>query len=290
MKLGFVFPHYEIENDPSAIRDLVQSAESVGYDYVMAYEHVLGANPDRPGGWRGPYTYQNAFHEPFVLFGYLAGLTQSIEFATGILILPQRQTALVAKQAAQVDFLTGGRLRLGFGVGWNKVEYDALGEDFSKRGKRIEEQVQLLRQLWQEELVTFDGDFDHIPDAGIKPLPVQQPIPIWFGGAADVVLKRMARLGDGWMPNTMPLDIAKQQVATLRSYLEDNGRDPAYFGVDVRLNLNQVARDEWDSYINAWRDLGMTHLCVNTLHSGFSTAKEHIEAIQSFIGAIDKED
>jgi probable F420-dependent oxidoreductase len=282
MQLGFVFPQYEIEDDPAAIRDLAQAVEGIGYDYILAYEHVLGANPDRPGGWNGPYTYKNTFHEPFVLFGFLAAHTQTLGFATGILILPQRQTALVAKQAAQVDFLSGGRLRLGVGVGWNRVEYDSLGEDFTKRGRRVEEQVTLMRRLWTEELVTFDGDFDQIPDAGIRPLPTQRPIPVWFGGGADAAMRRMARIGDGWMPPTTSAEKAREQIDILHGYLEENGRDPAAFGLDVRLNLDRVQQNEREQFIKDWQALGMTHLCVNTLHTGLTTAHEHIEALVNF--------
>ena len=286
MKYGFIFPQYELPPDPIAIRDYVQAAESLGYDYLMTYEHVLGANPDRPGGWHGPYTYQHAFHEPFVLFGYLAGLTQTLEFATGILILPQRQTVLVAKQAAQVDVLSGGRLRLGVGVGWNKVEYDGLNEDYGKRGKRIEEQIALMRRLWTEPLVTFQGEFDRVDDAGISPLPLQQPIPVWFGGGADVVLKRMARLGDGWIPNTMPLDTAKSMVQKVRDYLQQVGRDPQTFGIDVRLNISSQERSTWEHYVETWRDLGMTHLCVNPLHAGLDTVDKQINLLRTFKDAL----
>ncbi|RMG74797.1 MAG: LLM class F420-dependent oxidoreductase [Chloroflexi bacterium] len=282
MKYGFVFPQYELPPDPIAIRDYVQAAENLGYDYLLTYEHVLGANPNRAGGWHGPYTYQHAFHEPFVLFGYLAGLTQKLEFVTGILILPQRQTALVAKQAAEVDVLSNGRLRLGIGVGWNKVEYDALGQNFTTRGKRSEEQVDLLRRLWTEPLVTFNGEFDHIEDAGLNPLPIQRPIPIWFGGGADIVLQRIARLGDGWLPNTMPLDSAKQLTDKLNIYLEEAERTRDNFGIDVRLNISSQNQSTWETYIQTWRDLGMTHLCVNPLHAGLDTVDKQINQLRTF--------
>ncbi len=281
MKIGVVFPQTEITADPVAVRDFAQTAEGLGYDYLMAYDHVLGANPERPGGWQGPYTHQSLFHEVFVLFGYLAGLTESIEFATGILILPQRQTALVAKQAAEVDVLSRGRLRLGVGVGWNEVEYDALGEDFFLRGRRQAEQVELLRRLWTEELVTFDGEFDTIPDAGLNPMPVQRPIPLWFGGGADVVLRRMARLGDGWMPNTMPLDRLAPMLDTLRSYLGDAGRDPATFGVDCRISVSRTPESGWAEEMAALAALGVTHVCVNTMGMGYGP-QEHMAAIARF--------
>ena len=220
MKLGVVFPQYEISANPADLRDYVQTVEGLGYDYLMIYDHVLGANPDRPGGWSGPYTYLTQFHEPMVLLGWMAALTQRLEFVTGVLILPQRQTALVAKQAAQISLLAGGRIRLGVGVGWNDVEYEGLGEDFHTRGKRVEEQVRLLHDLWTQPLVNFKGEFDTINDAGINPLP-PQPIPIWFGGDADVVLRRSARLGDGWIPD-----------ASLK--LQDHGNPVSFRNIWVR--------------------------------------------------------
>ena len=196
MRIGVIFPQIEIGSDPAAIRDYAQAAEELGYHYLLAFDHVLGANSASRPGWRG-YRHTDMFHEPFVLFGYLAGVTKNIELTTGVLILPQRQTALVAKQAASLDIVSGGRLRLGIGIGWNPVEYEALGEDFHNRGLRSEEQIEVLRALWTQELVTYDGKWHGITDAGLNPLPVQQPIPIWFGGSSDLVLQRIARLGDG---------------------------------------------------------------------------------------------
>lgn len=286
MQYGVVFPQTEIGSDPAAIRAYAQTVEALGYDYLLAYEHVIGANPDRPGGWRGPYTHESPFHEPFVLFSYLAALTTRLQFVTGILILPQRSTVLVAKQAAALDVLSGGRLRLGVGVGWNEVEMRALGYDFRARGRRSAEQVQLLRRLWTEPLVTFDGEFHTIEDAGLNPLPVQRPIPLWFGGGADPVLRRMARLGDGWMPNTMPVERGKPLVAKLRGYLADAGRDPDAFGLDVRVNVSQLPEEpQWAAYLDGWRALGATHACVNTMGLGFTSVDEHLAVIRRFIAA-----
>ncbi|MCA9987660.1 MAG: LLM class F420-dependent oxidoreductase [Anaerolineales bacterium] len=280
MKLGVVFPQNEFPLDPIAIRDFGQTAEGLGFDYVLVYDHVLGANPERPGGWQGPYTHKDAFHEPFVLFSHWAALTQTLEFVTGILILPQRQTALVAKQAASLDFLSGGRLRLGVGVGWNAVEYTGLGQDFNRRGKRMEAQVEMLRRLWTEPLVTMDGDGERLDDVGLLPMPVQRPIPIWMGGYADVVLRRMARLADGWFPGGGGAAQLAPQVTKMRSYLEEAGRDPATFGIDVWLSARQ-SEQELTREAAAWREMGATHMAINTLRCGYETAGEHLARIEA---------
>ncbi len=282
MKIGVVFPQTEFTPDPIAVRDYAQTVEGLGFSHMHAYDHVLGANPERPGGWTGPYTYKSSFFEPFVLFSYLAGLTHTIEFDTGILILPQRQTALVAKQAATLDVLSQGRTRLGVGNGWNELEYIALGENFHNRGKRMEEQVELLRLLWTQPLVTLKGRWHNIPDAGINPLPVQRPIPIWFGGTDDRVLSRMARLGDGWMLNIRTLEQVRQKIDQLYQYLEETGREKASFGLDLRLNLSLVAPDGWIGFIDDCRALGATHLTVNTMGSGYDTPSAHLEALKQF--------
>jgi len=287
MKIGVVFPQIEIEPDPSAIRDYAQAVEGMGFTHMHAYDHVLGANPDRPGGFSGPYSYRDPFFEPFILFSYLAGLTHKIEFATGILILPQRQTALVAKQATTLDVLCNGRLRLGVGIGWNEVEYVALGENFHNRGKRIEEQVALLRQLWTQPLVKFEGRWHNIPDAGINPLPIRRPIPIWFGGSDDRVIRRMALLGDGWMPGTRPIEQMRPLLDKLAQYLAEAGRERASFGIDARLNLSQVEPDGWIDFLHTWDELGATHLTVNTMGCGFEITFTHIEALKRFAGMVE---
>jgi probable F420-dependent oxidoreductase len=282
MRIGVVFPQTEIGSDPAAIRDYAQTAEGLGFTHVLAYDHVLGANRERPGGFTGPYTYQTPFHEVFVLFSYLAGLTQHLEFVTGILILPQRQTALVAKQAASLDVLSGGRLRLGVGLGWNKVEYIGQNENFHNRGKRIEEQVVLLRQLWTEPLVDFEGKWHTIPDAGINPLPVQQPIPIWFGGRAEPALRRAARLGDGWLPNQSSVAEARLSLALLDRFLEEAGRSRGEFGLEPRLAYGAGDPNTWETAVREWQAEGATHLSFNTMGSGFKSPNEHIRAIQKF--------
>jgi probable F420-dependent oxidoreductase len=285
MKIGVVFPQTEIGQDPAAIRDYAQAVESLGYTHILAFDSVVGANPVRPGGWDSPYTYQHDFHEPFVLFGFCAGVTRRIELVTGIVILPQRQTTLVAKQAAAVDVLSGGRLRLGIGVGWNVVEFEALGETFKNRGKRVEEQLEVMRLLWTQELVTYEGRWHRVPDAGIRPLPVQRPIPIWMGGESEAVLRRAARLADGWitLQTFRPGPAAQQTVDRLLGLVREAGRDPAAFGIEGRVTLSLVAPEERAKEIAAWRAMrGITHLCVNTMGLGLPGPAEHVRTLERF--------
>jgi probable F420-dependent oxidoreductase len=282
MQIGVVFPQIEYESSPAAIRDYAQTAEALGYTHILAYDHVLGANPDRPGGWQGPYTYHHPFQEPFVMFGFMAGITQRIGFATGVIILPQRQTVLVAKQAAELDVLCGGRLRLGVGLGWNTVEYAALNEDFHTRGKRIEEQVAVMRQLWTQPLVNFSGRWHKLLDAGINPLPVQRPIPVWFGGQAEAALRRIAALGDGWMLNYRTAPEAQAALDLLRAEITRRGRDPQQFGLEARLPYGDGDPQRWQETLQGWRDAGVTHLSVNTMGCGFTSPGEHLKALEKF--------
>lgn len=282
MRIGVVFPQTEIGNDPAVIRDYAQATEQVGYDHVLVFDHVLGAEPGRFTQFRAPYTYQTPFHEPFVLFGFLAAATTRLELTTGVLILPQRQTALVAKQAAAVDVLSHGRLRLGVGIGWNHVEYESLGQDFHTRGRRIEEQISIMRRLWTEQLVTVDGRFDHIERAGIAPLPVQRPIPVWMGGVVEAVLQRVARTADGWFPQFRPGPQAADTVDRLRGYIRDAGRKPEDVGIEGRINLANTPEAEWPAALDGWRDLGATHVCVNTMNAGLASPQAHIDAIRRF--------
>ncbi len=286
MRIGVVYPQTEYSSDPGAIRAFAQTAETLGFSHILIYDHVLGASPDRPGGWNGPYTHLDPFQEPFVLFGYMAAITQRIEFATGIIVLPQRQTALVAKQAATLDVLCGGRLRLGVGIGWNTVEYQALNEDFHTRGKRSEEQVEVLRRLWCEPLVNFAGKWHTIVDAGLNPLPVQRPIPIWFGGHADAVLERVARLGDGWLPNYRSAGDAAEILAALDRRLAAAGRTRADIGIEPRLHYGRGNPDEWLELINGWGAAGATHMTLNTMKLGFTTPDLHLAAMQRFANEI----
>jgi probable F420-dependent oxidoreductase len=280
MRIGAVFPQTEIGSDPIAIRDYAQAVEAMGYRHVLVYDHVLGAGIETRPDWRGPYTSDTTFHEPFVLFGYLAGLTQRIELVTGVIILPQRQTALVAKQAAEVDVLSGGRLRLGIGVGWNEVEYEALGENFHNRGKRSEEQIAVLRKLWTESVVTFKGQWHTVNTAGINPLPIQRPIPIWIGGDADVTLERIGRIGDGWFPQQPPNDTMQAHIEQLHLYTQAAGRPIEAVGIEARLSLSRVPQADWATYAEGWRNLGATHLTVNTMGMRFTSPQQHIDALQ----------
>jgi probable F420-dependent oxidoreductase len=287
MKIGVVLPQTEIGNDPGAIKAYAEAVEGMGFTHILVFDHVLGANPERPGGWKGPYTHRHPFHEPFVLFGFLAAATRRVELVTGILILPQRQTALVAKQAAAVDVLSGGRLRLGVGVGWNPVEFEALGEDFTTRGRRVEEQVQVMRALWTRELVTFKGNHHRITDAGLNPLPVQRPIPVWMGGEAEVVQRRMARIADGWMPHFRPGAPAQLAVGRIHAMVREAHRDPDAFGIEGRMALSQIPQGEWAKELEAWRGMrGITHLCVHTAGMGLAKPEQHIEALRRFRDAV----
>ena len=280
MQPGVVFPQNEIGADPADIREYAQTVEGLGYSHLVAYDHVLGADPTHRPGWRGS-TYRDMFHEPFVLFGYLAALTQ-LELVTGVVILPQRQTVLVAKQSAEVDVLSRGKMRLGIGVGWNPVEYEALGMDFHIRGRVVEEQIEVLRLLWSQEIVTYKGQFHTIIEAGINPLPVRRSIPIWTGGSADALLRRTAQLADGWFPLGRPDDQMQENIERLRRYLREAGRDPATFGIEAQVNARDGELDVWMRQTKRWQDLGATHICINTMGAGFTSLQQHLEALRRY--------
>ena len=282
MRLGAIFPQTEIGSDPVAVRDFAQAAEGLGYEHLLVFDHVLGADTSVRQGWDRPYSSADMFHEPFVLFGYLAGLTEKIEMVTGVLILGQRQTSLVAKQAAEVDVLTGGRLRLGIGVGWNAVEYEGLSESFTNRGRRSEEQIELMRQLWTNEVVDFHGRYHNVTHAGINPLPVQQPIPVWFGGGAPQVVKRIGRMGDGWFPQFEPNSEGAERIAEMRGYATEAGRDPSAIGIEGRIGIATDDQGNWQKLAESWAEVGATHLSVNTMRAGLQGPDQHIEAIRRF--------
>ncbi|HVQ90518.1 MAG TPA: LLM class F420-dependent oxidoreductase [Mycobacteriales bacterium] len=286
MQIGAVFPQTEIGTDPAAIRAWAQAIEGLGYRHILAYDHVLGAGLDTRPDWRGPYHAGIPFHEVFVLFGYLAALTESVELATGVLILPQRQTALVAKQAAEVDVLSGGRMRLGIGVGWNAVEYDALGEPFGNRGTRCEEQIEVLRALWASPTTSYAGHWHQIDNAGINPLPVRRRIPIWLGGQAEATLRRAGQMGDGWLPQRPPDGTARAMLDRLWQHTADAGRDRADVGIEARLSTGLVPPDGWVAYAAGWRELGATHLGVNTMGANLADVDEHIAVLGRVIAEI----
>jgi probable F420-dependent oxidoreductase len=282
MEIGAVFPQAEFPADPAAVRDWTQAAATLGYRHVMAYDHVLGADPNRPGGWNGPYTYEDPFFSPFLLFSYMAAVAPQLGYMTGVIILPQRQTALVAKQAATLDVLCAGRLRLGVGVGWNAVEYEALGESFRNRGRRQEEQVEVMKRLWTEPLVTYRGHWHQITAAGLNPLPVQRPIPVWFGGHAEATLQRMAQLGDGWLPGYRTAPQAQEALDRLYGYLEATGRSREAFGMEPRLHYGDADRSRWRQTLDGWRAAGATHLSFNTMNAGLVGPQAHIDALRAF--------
>jgi probable F420-dependent oxidoreductase len=278
MRIGVVFPQTEIGADAGAIRAYAEHVEGLGFAHLLAYDHVVGADPTVHVGWNGPYDVHTTFHEPLVTFGYLAAVTTSLELVTGILILPQRQTVLVAKQAAEVDLLSSGRLRLGVGLGWNAVEYEALGEDFSNRGKRSAEQVELMRMLWTQESVTYHGKYYQVTGAGLAPLPIQRPIPVWFGASSARACRRAGRLGDGWFPMVGPgpkLDRALHEVVQAA---QEAGRDPAHIGMGSQVSWNGNA-DDLAGGIRVWAEAGATHVSINTMNAGLASVDDHLAAL-----------
>ena len=278
MRVGVTFPQTELGGDPGAVRAYGERVEELGYSHILVYDHVVGADADVHTGWNGPYDVHTTFHEPFVMYGYLAAITTTVELVTGVIILPQRQTALVAKQAAEVDLLSGGRFRLGIGVGWNAVEYEALGEDFGSRGKKSAEQIELLRRLWTEQSVTFDGDFHQVTGAGIAPLPVQRPIPVWIGAASAPGYRRAGRLADGWFPMMGPGPELDDARAVVESAAIDAGRDPSTIGMEGRVDWRGGA-DATAEGLAGWAEAGASHVTVNTMGAGLKTVDDHLAAL-----------
>jgi probable F420-dependent oxidoreductase len=280
VRIGAIFPQTETSADPGATREYVETVEAMGYDHLLFYDHVLGASPDRPGGWRGPYTDKDPFHEVFVLMAFAAAVTTRLELATGVLVLPQRQAALVAKQAAELDILSGGRLRLGVGLGWNAVEYQALGADFSNRGRRVEEQLAVMRLLWTEPVVDFKGEFHTISEAGINPMPARR-LPVWMGGTVDAAKQRIARIADGWMMNTPSEADPHAALVRMRELVAEAGRDPESFGVEVRLSVRKGVAPALE-HASEWRELGCSHASVNTMGAGLEWPAGHLAALREF--------
>jgi probable F420-dependent oxidoreductase len=286
MQIGAVFPQTEIGADPGAVRAYAEQVQALGFAHILAYDHVVGADPSVHAPWRGPYDINTTFHEPLVLFGYLAAIS-TLEMVTGVIILPQRQTALVAKQAAEVDLLTGGKFRFGIGVGWNAVEYEALGKNFSDRGKREEEQIGLLRRLWTDQSVTFEGDYETVTGAGLAPMPVQRPIPIWLGGSSRAAYERTGRLADGWFPQVLPGPKLDDARAVVEAAAKEAGRDPASIGMEGRVSWGEGGAATLIDHVERWRGAGASHLSVNTMGAGLGAVDGHLAALTQTAEALE---
>lgn len=284
-RVGVVFPQIESGTDGSAIRDFAQAVEGLGFSHLLGYDHVIGANPASRPDWNMPYTHASLFHEPLMLFAFLAGVTTRLRFSTGVIILPQRQTVLVAKQAANLDVFSNGRLRLGVGLGWNEVEYEAMGVPFGDRGKRLEDQIVFLRRLWTEPTFSYESAYHRMTDAGINPLPIQRPIPIYIGGLAASAIKRVARLGDGWLP-ILPASAAAEKVAELKRAVIAEGRDPLAVGLENIVVLSAPPRgpartaDDAAADTLAWKEAGASGVNFHTMHMRFKSLDEHVALLR----------
>jgi probable F420-dependent oxidoreductase len=294
MRLGITLPLTDIQGDAATVREFAQAAEALGYHHLAAPDHVLGVNVASRPNWGARNTSKDFFHDPFVLFGFLSACTSRIEFSTEVMILPQRQTALVAKQAASLDMLCNGRFRFGIGIGWNAVEYVGLNENFRDRGKRSEEQVRLLQALWAEPHVNFKGQWHTIDDAGINPLPTRRRIPIWFGGHEDITLRRIAKFGDGWIMLAHPCGpVADAEFAKLRRYVEAAGRDPSSVGITVWVSTGEGGPQDWRRQFLDWKAAGVTHITLNSTYSrgphkriAGRTMADHLGAMQQYRAAV----
>lgn len=297
MKIGALFPQFEIGLDPLSIRDFSQAADDLGYTHLTSFDQIIGLNKKSRPDWKYVHDAEDMFHEIFVLFGYLAAVTTRIEFVTGILVLPMRGTALVAKQAAEVDVLSNGRLRLGIGVGVKPEEFEACGEDFGNRGKRVDEQIDVLRKLWTSDLITYEGEYHRIEDGGINPLPIQRPIPIWIGGISKAAIRRTAQLGDGWLPNFQADDLGKRSIDAMREMAVSYGRDPDTIGIEATMTIIDRTPEELRTEIEDWRRIGATHITINTMPErwveeekrwnkaaigGLANPQAHIDAVRAF--------
>ena len=279
MQLNAMFPTRDIGADPAKIRDWAQAAENLGFAHIEVPDHVFGATAR--DGWTPLYNERDPFHETLVMLGFLAAVTTRIRLSSGILIAPQRQTGLIAKQAAEIDLLSGGRLRLGIGVGWNHVEYAALGAEWKTRGAMQAEQIEVMRRLWSGDLVTYSGRFHRLQGVNIVPPPVQRPIPIWLGGSSDAVIKRAARIADGWMPIIAPDEQAAAKLTQLRDELRNHGRDPARFGIEGWLRMQEADPQKWAAAAEGWRKLGADYVM---LYPMFRTPRveDQIETLRRF--------
>jgi probable F420-dependent oxidoreductase len=281
MKVGIVYPQPEIKGDIGAIPTIAQAVEERGFDHLLVYDHVLGVDhADRAREFQGPYTEQDPFSDPLVMFAYLAGITERIDLMSGVLILPQRQTPLVARQAADVDLLSDGRLVLGVGIGWNHVECEALGVDFTTRGVRCSEQIELLRKLWSGELVSYAGRFEQAERVRLNP-PPRRPIPVWIGGFAPQAIERAGRLANGFVA-AGPIDVGIQVMAAVDASRAEHGRADEEFG-HTFVTLMSMTEDDAVAAAEKWRAAGGTHVSICTMGMGFGTSAEaHID----FIGRI----
>jgi len=287
MRIGVVLPQTELGGDVGNVRTYTEGVTALRYTHLLAYDHVVGADPNVHTGWSGPYDVTTTFHEPMVLFGYLAAITD-IEPVTGIIILPKRETVLAAKQAAEVDLLTRGRFRFGVGVGWNPVEYEALGQRFDERGRRLSEQVPLLRRLWTEASVTHDGTYHHVTGAGINPLPIQRPIPVWFGGQTAAAYRRIGRLADGWFPQVRPGDDLQRAREVIEASARDAGRDPAGIGMEGRVGFDGTDPDRFVRQIERWRAAGATHVSIDTMRTGQESVGGHLDLLRRAAELVDR--
>ena len=285
MKIGIVLPHHEIGSNPDDMKAFATGAEALGADHILLYDHVLGADRDRPGGFEGPYDKDTQFHEPLTTLSFIAAVTTSLELVSAVLILPQRQTALVAKQAAELAILSRNRFRMGIGTGWNQVEYEALNESFGTRGKRQEEQVALMRALWQEDSLSFDGKYHTVTKASINPRP-SESIPIWFGGGAPALLDRCARMGDGWMPISGPNEATGAALKAMRERREAAGLSWDYFGIQAQAQAGGGSAERWQKHFSRWRDLGATHMALATHNAGARSVDEHLALFESYLKAV----
>ena len=285
MEIGAVFPHNEIGTDPQAIKDYAQGVEELGITHLLIYDHVLGADRNRPGGFEGHYDKDVAFHEPFTTFAFIAAVTKNLDMITTVMILPQRQTVLVAKQAAELAILSNNRFKLGIGVGWNAVEYVGLNENFKNRGKRQAEQVELMRLLWESEVLEYKGDYHYIDKASLNPRPSEN-VPIWFGGGAPQLIERCADLGDGWIPLMGPNEAARNTLEEIRAKREAKGLDWANFGVQAQAQYAGGDPDRWNKHAEKWRDLGASHLAVATHNAEPTNVDGHLSRIKEYMNAV----
>ena len=285
MEIGAVFPHNEIGTDPQAIKDYAQGVEELGVTHLLIYDHVLGADRDRPGGFEGPYDKDIAFHEPFTTFAFIAAITKKLKMITTVMILPQRQTVLVAKQAAELAILSNNRFTLGIGVGWNAVEYVGLNENFRDRGKRQAEQVELMRLLWDNEVLEYKGNYHQIDKASINPRPTK-PVPIWFGGGAPQLIRRCADLGDGWIPLMGPNAKAKALLDEIKEQRKAQGLSWEDFGVQAQAQFAGGSPELWSKHASKWRELGASHLAIATHNAGETNVAGHLKRIEEYLQAV----